>query len=65
MCRLTVDSGSAPVVQATATALRFAGAAFTALMRLYPDEDLGIVILANGTNLERQDIADAVANIAW
>lgn len=41
------------------------GPAFTALMRLYPDEDLGIVILVNGTNLERQDIADAVATIEW
>ncbi len=41
------------------------GAAFKALMRLYPDEDLGIVILVNGTNVENQDIADAVAKIEW
>ncbi len=41
------------------------GAAFKALMRLYPDEDLGIVILLNGTNIENQDIADALAKIEW
>ncbi len=41
------------------------GAGFSTLMRLYPDEDLGIVILVNGTNLENQDIADAVAKIEW
>ncbi len=48
-------------------ACRHAGAdaAFTALMTLYSDEDLRIVILVNGTNLERRDIADAVANIEW
>jgi hypothetical protein len=26
-------------------------------MRLYPDEDLGIVIMANGTDLERDALA--------
>jgi CubicO group peptidase (beta-lactamase class C family) len=41
------------------------GPGFAALMRLYPDEDLGIVILANGTNLEYHDIADAIAEIEW
>jgi CubicO group peptidase (beta-lactamase class C family) len=41
------------------------GPAFAALMRLYPDEDLGIVLLANGTNLEDQQIADAIATIDW
>lgn len=41
------------------------GPGFAAFMRLYPDEDLGIVILANGTNLESHDIADAIADIEW
>jgi CubicO group peptidase (beta-lactamase class C family) len=41
------------------------GPGFAALMRLYPDEDLGIVILANGTNVEYDDIADAIADIEW
>ena len=41
------------------------GPAFAALMRLYPDEGLGIVLLANGTNLEDQRIADGIATIDW
>ena len=41
------------------------GAAFRAFMRLYPEEELGIVILVNGTNLDRQEIADAVADMEW
>ncbi len=41
------------------------GAGFSTLMRLYPNEDLGIVILVNGTNLENNDIADSIANIEW
>lgn len=41
------------------------GAAFKAFMRLYPEEDLGIVIMVNGTNLDRQEIADAVADMDW
>jgi len=41
------------------------GAGFSTLMRLYPDEDLGIVILVNGTNVEHQDIANAIAEIEW
>ena len=41
------------------------GAAFRAFMRLYPDEELGVVILVNGTNLDRQEIANAVADMEW
>jgi CubicO group peptidase (beta-lactamase class C family) len=41
------------------------GAAFRAFMRLYPEEQLGIVILVNSTNLDRQEIADAVADMEW
>jgi CubicO group peptidase (beta-lactamase class C family) len=41
------------------------GAAFRAFMRLYPAEELGIVMLVNGTNLDRQEIADAVADMEW
>jgi CubicO group peptidase (beta-lactamase class C family) len=37
------------------------GAAF----RAFPEEELGIVILVNGTNLDRQEIADAVADMEW
>ena len=41
------------------------GPGFAAGMRLYPEEGLGIVILANGTNLAYQDISDAIATIEW
>lgn len=41
------------------------GPGFAAYMRLYADEGLGIVILANGTNLDYLDLADAIADIAW
>ena len=41
------------------------GAAFKALIRLYPDDDLGIVILVNSTNVAHHDIADAIAEISW
>jgi CubicO group peptidase (beta-lactamase class C family) len=41
------------------------GAAFKAFTRLYPEEELGIVVMVNGTNLDRQEIADAVADMDW
>ena len=41
------------------------GPGFAAFMRLYADDDLGIVILANGTNVKYDDIADAIATIEW
>lgn len=41
------------------------GPAFTDLMRLYEREDLAIVMLANGTNLADQELADAIAVFDW
>ena len=41
------------------------GPGFKSLMRLYPDENLGIAILVNGTNVEDQEIADVVSKIEW
>jgi CubicO group peptidase (beta-lactamase class C family) len=41
------------------------GMAFKILMRLYPDEVLGIVLLSNATNVKVHHIADAVAQIEW
>ena len=35
-----------------------AGLGFATLFRLYPDEGLGIALLANGTSLDREGIAD-------
>jgi len=41
------------------------GPGFATTMRLYPSLELGIVILANGTDLDRIDLADILASIDW
>jgi CubicO group peptidase (beta-lactamase class C family) len=41
------------------------GPGFAALMRLYPDQSLGVVVLGNGTNLPHDGIADLAASLAW
>lgn len=44
---------------------RGGGPGFATLMRLYPNEDLAIIIMANSTNLAAERIANAYANINW
>jgi CubicO group peptidase (beta-lactamase class C family) len=44
---------------------RGGGPGFASIMRLYPEEGLGIVIVANGSNLDREGLADFVATIDW
>ena len=41
------------------------GPGFATLMRLYPEERLGIVALANGTDLDYEGLADLLASMAW
>jgi hypothetical protein len=41
------------------------GPGFAADMRLYPDRDLGMVVLANGTYLASEEIFDLVASLDW
>ncbi|MCE7985008.1 MAG: class A beta-lactamase-related serine hydrolase [Caldilinea sp. CFX5] len=41
------------------------GAGFATTMRLYPAEQLGIAILANSTDLDRDGLADRLAQIDW
>jgi CubicO group peptidase (beta-lactamase class C family) len=41
------------------------GPGFAANMRLYPSRNLGMVILANGTYLPREEIIDLVASLDW
>lgn len=41
------------------------GPGFATIMRLYPDENLGIVIMANNTNLPREKLVDAFADLDW
>jgi D-alanyl-D-alanine carboxypeptidase len=41
------------------------GPGFATLMRLYPEENLGIAILANGTDLDGSGLANLLAGIDW
>jgi CubicO group peptidase (beta-lactamase class C family) len=41
------------------------GPGFATMMRLHPDTELGIVILANGTDLDRDGLMDLLTNIDW
>lgn len=42
-----------------------AGPGFATTMRLYPEAELGIAILANGADLDRDGLADRLAQIDW
>jgi CubicO group peptidase (beta-lactamase class C family) len=44
---------------------RGGGPGFATIMRLYPDEDLGIVIMANNTNLQSEALVEAFASLDW
>ena len=41
------------------------GLGFATIMRLYPASGLGIVILSNGTDLDRDGLADILASMDW
>jgi len=41
------------------------GAGFGTSMRLYPEEGLGVILMANDTNIHRDIIADYVASLEW
>ena len=41
------------------------GPGFATMMRLYPDRALGIVVLANGTDLDREGLMDLLAGMDW
>jgi D-alanyl-D-alanine carboxypeptidase len=41
------------------------GPGFASIMRLYPAEKLGIVVMANNTNLSRDKIVNILADIDW
>lgn len=41
------------------------GPGFATTLRVYPDQGLGIVILANGTDLDRDGLADRLAELDW
>jgi CubicO group peptidase (beta-lactamase class C family) len=41
------------------------GPGFATFMRLYPEKNLGVAMLANGTDLDRSGLADLLAGIDW
>lgn len=41
------------------------GPGFAAFMRIYPAEELGVVIQSNGTYLDREGVADLFASLDW
>ncbi len=41
------------------------GPGFATMMRLYPDDGLGIAVLANGTDLDRDGLIDLLAEMDW
>jgi CubicO group peptidase (beta-lactamase class C family) len=41
------------------------GPGFASVMRLYPEEKLGIVIMSNNTKLPREALVDAFASLEW
>jgi CubicO group peptidase (beta-lactamase class C family) len=41
------------------------GPGFASDMRLYPDRELGMVVIANGTYLPRREIADLIGSLDW
>lgn len=41
------------------------GPGFATVMRLYPKDGLGVVIMANNTNLPREKLVDAFASLDW
>ncbi len=41
------------------------GPGFATMMRLYPDRGVGIAILANGTDLDREGLMDLLVNLEW
>lgn len=41
------------------------GPGFATFMRLYPEKDLGVALLANGTDLDRSGLANLLASLDW
>lgn len=54
------ENGERPWVQH-----RGGGPGFATVLRVYPDEDLVVVIMANGTALDRDGLATMLANVDW
>jgi CubicO group peptidase (beta-lactamase class C family) len=41
------------------------GAGFWNVMRIYPEESLGVVVMGNATSYDHESICDAIVNVPW
>ncbi len=41
------------------------GPGFSTIFRVYPDENLGVVVMANDSTIDRETLADVLANMEW
>ena len=41
------------------------GPGMQSLFRVYPDEKLGVVVIGNHTTIDRERLADMLADMAW
>jgi len=41
------------------------GPGFATIFRVYPDENLGVVVMGNDSTIDRELLADVLANMEW
>jgi CubicO group peptidase (beta-lactamase class C family) len=41
------------------------GPGFASIFRVYPEENLGVVVIGNDSSIDRQTLADALADVDW
>lgn len=41
------------------------GPGFATIFRVYPEENLGVVVMGNDSTIDRESLADVLANMAW
>jgi CubicO group peptidase (beta-lactamase class C family) len=41
------------------------GPGFATIFRVYPEENLGVVVMGNDSSIDRQILAEALANMDW
>lgn len=42
-----------------------AGPGFASLLRVYPEENLGVVVMGNDSSMDRDELADALSEVGW
>ena len=47
------------------TCTRRGGPGFATILRIYPEENLVIVLMANGTALDQEGLVELLAEVVW